>query len=585
MYKKLSYIFSKRDKYKIALLLCIMVAGSFLELLGVAVFQPFVNIIMMPDSIQENPYLARIYQMFGCSTTESFLTVVALGIIVIYVVKNVYLWVEQDLILKFTYGVQQKLSTRLLTTYLAEPYTFHLNKNIAELQRSMQEDTTMFTQVLMHTLQLIAEVVVCLVLGVYLFSVSNSITVVIVGLLILCVILFTKLTKRFTEELGKQGQIYKGKLYQWVNQSLGGVKEVKVLNREEFFTSSYKKYYRLYIKGVRINRLLSITPKYMVEAVCMTGLLIAIIIKLNFGHGELENFIPQLATFAVAAFRLLPSVGRINEHVNNILYAVPSVDLIYGDLKGIEDYQEEKGEEEGREWNFERAISAKHVTYAYPNTDTNVLEDANCVIPKGKTVAFIGSSGAGKTTMADIILGLLAPQRGKILVDDIDVFKNLTMWHHQIGYIPQVIYLSDDTIRNNIAFGIHEDQIDEEAVRTALKKAQLAEFVDTLPDGLDTIVGDRGVRLSGGQRQRIGIARALYHDPEILVLDEATSALDNETETAVMEAIESLQGSKTMIIIAHRLTTIQNADIIYEVGDGKVTERSKEYVFGDEEAK
>ena len=585
MYKKLSYIFSKRDKYKIALLLCIMVAGSFLELLGVAVFQPFVNIIMMPDSIQENPYLARIYQMFGCSTTESFLTVVALGIIVIYVVKNVYLWVEQNLIMKFTYGMQQKLSTRLLTTYLSEPYTFHLNKNIAELQRSMQEDTGLFTQVLMHTLQLVAEVVVCIVLGVYLFTVSNSITVVIVGLLILCVVLFTKITKRFTEQLGKEAQVYKGKLYQWVNQSLGGVKEVKVLNREEFFVSSYKKYYGLYIKGVRINRLLSITPKYMVEAVCMTGLLIAIIIKLNFGHGELENFIPQLATFAVAAFRLLPSVGRINEHVNNILYAVPSVDLIYGDLKGIEDYQESKGEEEGKEWSFEHGITAKHITYAYPNTDTNVLEDANCVIPKGKTVAFIGSSGAGKTTMADIILGLLAPQRGKILVDDIDVFKNLTMWHHQIGYIPQVIYLSDDTIRNNIAFGIHEDQIDEEAVRTALKKAQLAEFVDTLPDGLDTIVGDRGVRLSGGQRQRIGIARALYHDPEILVLDEATSALDNETETAVMEAIESLQGSKTMIIIAHRLTTIQNADIIYEDGDGKVTERSKEYVFGDEEAK
>ena len=585
MYKKLSYIFSKRDKYKIALLLCIMVAGSFLELLGVAVFQPFVNIIMMPDSIQENPYLARIYQMFGCSTTESFLTVVALGIIVIYVVKNVYLWVEQNLIMKFTYGMQQKLSTRLLTTYLSEPYTFHLNKNIAELQRSMQEDTGLFTQVLMHTLQLVAEVVVCIVLGVYLFTVSNSITVVIVGLLILCVVLFTKITKRFTEQLGKEAQVYKGKLYQWVNQSLGGVKEVKVLNREEFFVSSYKKYYGLYIKGVRINRLLSITPKYMVEAVCMTGLLIAIIIKLNFGHGELENFIPQLATFAVAAFRLLPSVGRINEHVNNILYAVPSVDLIYGDLKGIEDYQESKGEEEGKEWSFEHGITAKHITYAYPNTDTNVLEDANCIIPKGKTVAFIGSSGAGKTTMADIILGLLAPQRGKILVDNIDVFKNLTMWHHQIGYIPQVIYLSDDTIRNNIAFGIHEDQIDEEAVKTALKKAQLAEFVDTLPDGLDTIVGDRGVRLSGGQRQRIGIARALYHDPEILVLDEATSALDNETATAVMEAIETLQGSKTMFIIAHRLTTIQNADIIYEVGDGKVTERSKEYVFGDEETK
>lgn len=582
MYKKISYIFSKRDKYKIVLLLLIMAAGSFLEMMGIAVFQPFVNIIMSPEIIQKNEYLLNVYNFFRCKTTESFLTIVAVGIIAIYIVKNIYLWIEQNMILKFTYGMQQKLSTRLLTTYLSEPYTFHLNKNTAELQRSMQEDTALFTQLLMHALQLVAEIIVCIVLGIYLFRVSHSITTIIVGLLVACVALFTKLTKKFNEQLGKESQFYKGKLYQWVNQSLGGVKEIKVLNREHFFISSYKNYYELYIKGVRLNRLLSISPKYMVEAVCMAGLLIAIILKINFGRKELDAFIPQLATFAVAAFRLLPSVGRINEHVSNILYAVPSLNLIYEDLKNIEEYQNENGIEEERSWSFKNAIIAKHITYAYPNAEKNVLEDTGCEIPKGKTVAFIGSSGAGKTTMVDIILGLLTPQCGKVLVDDIDIFKNLTMWHHQIGYIPQIIYLSDDTIRNNIAFGINEEEIDEKAVKIALQKAQLLEFVEMLPDGLDTVIGDRGIRLSGGQRQRIGIARALYHDPEILVLDEATSALDNDTEAAVMESIESLKGSKTMIIIAHRLTTVKNADIIYEVGEGKVVERSAEYVFEKE---
>lgn len=579
MYKKLNYIFNRQDRIKIVLLMIMMIIGSFLELLGVAVFQPFVDLLMDASKVQEEGWMNRLYQLFDCGSLTQFLSILAGGIIVIYIVKNLFIWIEQDFIFRFTYGIQQKLSTRLLTTYLAEPYTFHLNKNIAELQRSMQEDTGLFTQVLMHTLQLIAEVVVCVVLGLYLFDVSQSITAVIGVLMIVCVFGFTKTTKNFSKKLGRESQIYKGKLYQWVNQSLGGVKEVKVLNREEFFVSSYRKYYKRYIKGVRINRLLSITPKYMVEALCMTGLLIAIIIKMNFGQKDITEFVPQLATFAVAAFRLLPSVGRINEHVNNILYAVPSVDLIYQDLKDIEDYRESTEKEEEREWNFQKEITAKHISYAYPDSEKNVLEDASCVIPKGKTVALIGSSGAGKTTLADLLLGLLTPQRGHIRVDDMDIQKNMTLWHHNIGYIPQMIYLSDDTIRNNVAFGIREEEIREELVINALKKAQLYDFIETLPEGLDTIVGDRGVRLSGGQRQRIGIARALYHDPEILVLDEATSALDNETETAVMESIEHLQGSKTMIIIAHRLTTIRNADIIYEVADGKVTERSKESVF------
>ena len=582
MYGKLNYIFKTKDRVKIALLLIMVVVGSFMELLGVAIFSPFIEIIMNPRTIQENEYLQMTYVLLGCNNSKEYLAIIAVCIIFIYIFKNVFLWIEQDCILKFSYNMQRKLSTRLLNTYLQEPYTFHLNKNVAELQRSMQEDTALFSQVLIHTLQLIAEITVCGVIGVYLFIVSKSITAVVVGLLIVCVGVFTTITKRFSKRLGKDAQIYKAKLYQWVNQSMGGVKEVKVLNREDYFVQNYEKYYKLYIKGLRLNKLLSITPKYVVEASCMTGLLIAIIVKMFFGQkDDIATFIPQLSVFAVAAFRLMPSVGKINEHINNILYAAPSVELIYHDLKEIEDFQKTEVNEE-KEWKFEHQIEARNITYAYPDSEKNVLENAGCVIPKGKTAAFIGGSGAGKTTIVDIILGLLTPQVGKVMADDMNIFKNLTTWHHQIGYIPQTIYLSDDTIRNNVAFGIMEEDINEQAVLEALDKAQLLEFIDALPEGLNTMVGDRGVRLSGGQRQRIGIARALYHNPEILVLDEATSALDNETEAAVMEAVEGLRGKHTIIIIAHRLTTIRNADIIYEVCDGKITEKTKEDIFGRE---
>lgn len=261
-----------------------------------------------------------------------------------------------------------------------------------------------------------------------------------------------------------------------------------------------------------------------------------------------------------------------------MLYAFPSLELIYNDLREVERLEEGKRERD-ENWTLKEKIEVKKVTYRYPEGEANVIENASFIIPKGKTVAFVGSSGAGKSTMADILLGLLPPQYGKIYADDLNVYQNLATWQKEIGYIPQTIYLSDDTIRNNVAFGMDEKEIDEQAVINALRQAQLYDFVDTLPEGLDTFVGDRGVRLSGGQRQRIGIARALYHDPEILILDEATSALDNDTESAVMEAIERLHGEKTMIIIAHRLTTIRNADFIYEVANGKVEPRSKEEVL------
>lgn len=581
MLKKLNYIFSKRDKMKIALLMIIVIAGSFLELLAVSVFSPFIDLIMDMDSLEESDMMSFLYRMFDFKDLTHFLAFLATGIIVIYIVKNVYIIAEKNIIYRFSYRVQRTMSTKLLKSYMREPYTFHLNKNISVLQRSMQEDTDQFTKGIIHSMEMIAEICVCVAIGIYLFIVSKSITVIIAGLLLLCLAVFSFISKKYSSAWGREGQRYKSKIYQWMNQSLGGIKEIKVLNREESFIRHYDGYFAGYVRVLRLNRLIGVIPKYIIEMVCMTGLLLAVIFKIFFGQKNLEEFVPQLAVFAVAAFRLLPSVGKINEHLSAVLYALPSLDLIYTDLQEV-DKPEITEQRRDNDWKFKDKLQIKNVTYAYPDGDVNVIEYADFTIERGTTVAFVGASGAGKSTMVDILLGLLAPQYGKIYADGMNVYKNLPTWQKEIGYIPQTIYLSDDTIRNNVAFGVDEKEIDEQAVVRALQQAQLYDFVESLPEGLETYVGDRGVRLSGGQRQRVGIARALYHNPEVLVLDEATSALDNDTETAVMEAIEKLQGHKTLLIIAHRLTTIKNADVIYEVGNGKVERKEKQEVLQTE---
>ena len=566
MIQKFRYIFSRADKFKLVGLVVLMIIGSVLELLAVAVFNPFIEVMMQTSSIADDSFLQFFFQHTNIDSVEGYLIALSFIIAVIYVVKNVYLTFEQNAILSFSYRTRMNLATRLLTTYMNEPYTFHLSKNIAEMQRCLQTDTSQFMSLINSCLQLAVEFVTCLALGGYLFHTSHSITVLIGLLLGLCVFIFFIISKKVSSKLGRQNEFYNAKLFQWINQSLGGIKEVKILQREKYFIDSYRTNYKKVIWGARVNELLAAVPKYIVETVAIVGLVLAIIVKLLFGHGALETFVPQMAVFAVAAFRLLPSVGKINAYVNNVMYTKASLDMIYQDLCEIEKNKPIEVEWEGKteNWKFMKGVFAEHITYHYPDSDTEVLHDITLEIPKGKTVALIGPSGAGKTTLADIILGLLPPVSGVVRMDDKNIYENLRSWRQKLGYIPQSIYLSDDTIRNNVAFGIYEDQIDDDAIWKALEKAQLKDFVQGLEKGLDTYVGDRGVRLSGGQRQRIGIARALYHDPEILVLDEATSALDSGTEQAVMESIESLQGLKTMVIIAHRLTTIKNADLIYE---------------------
>lgn len=582
MIKKLNYIFTKKEKIRLAGVFLLILIGSFMELLGVSVFLPFIQVLMEPERVQSEVSLRHVYEMFHFQSTDQFLIALGGMICIVYILKNSYLTIMQNAMLKFSYTTRMQLATKLLSTYMAEPYTFHLNRNISELQRSLQYDTGQFMQLINASLQVLAEIAVVICLGVYLFYTSPTISIVILGLVVVCVGFFTLLSRKYSRRIGKQNEAYNAQLYQWINQSLGGIKEVKVLNRESFFVDSYKDVYKKLIKGAKNNEMLATIPKYILETVCIVGMIIAVIAKLLWGRRDLTAFVVQMSAFAVASFRLLPSVGKINAYVNSIMYCRPALDLIYDDLKAIEDFVPEEQEEvkdKAETWHLREKIELQNISYTYDDADKEVLSNIELTIHKGETIALIGSSGAGKTTLADVFLGLLIPQKGYILVDGKNIYDHMDSWHHMLGYIPQSIYLSDDTIRNNVAFGIREEEIDNAAVEEALKKAQLYDFVQTLDKGMDTFVGDRGVRLSGGQRQRIGIARALYYDPEILVLDEATSALDNETETAVMEAIESLKGLKTMVIIAHRLTTIRNADQIYEVTEGQAVLRRKEDVL------
>ena len=337
MIKQLSYIFNRKEKTKLLILFIAAIIGSLLECASVGIFQPFVALFMDPQAIEANPYLGFIYKFFDFQSYGGFMSAMAVAIIAVFVIKNVYLIIEKYAIYTFSYNIQMKISTGLLKAYVSEPYTFHLNKNISVLQRSVQEDSDLFTKAIIHFMELLVEVMVCVALGIYLFDVSKSITVIVVGLLIICVGVFTGISRNFARKLGKDAQGYKAKLYQWMNQSLGGIKEVKVLNRERFFINSYSGYFKKYVKGLKISRLIGVIPKYIVEMVSMTGLLLAIIVKIRFGQvSDLAAFIPQLSAFAVAAFRLLPSIGRINEHDAGIMYASPSIEIVYHDLKEVE---------------------------------------------------------------------------------------------------------------------------------------------------------------------------------------------------------------------------------------------------------
>lgn len=579
-FRQINYIFDRRQKFRLFLLAVIILFGTVVELVGVSSILPFVNVIMSPDVIEEKWYLKKLYDFFHCGSSSQFLILLAAFLICVYIVKSAYLIFMYDTQIRFVFNNMKRLSTRMLVCYMEQDYLFHLSHNSAELIRNVASDTSGFFTAVLAAIQLATEGSVALVLVVFLFLQDRMITIVVAILLGIYALVFTRMFKNKIKILGEQGRDINAELSKWLLQAFGGIKETKIFNKEQFFIDMYDEEFVKYVNNQRRYQLYKSVPRPVLETTFVSGLLAVIIFKLLRG-ADLTYLVPTLSAFAVAAIRLIPSFNRLTGFFGDLIYNIASVDAIYNDLVEIDEIREQKrlANLDAEPIRFEREIRVEKLTFRYPNVEEYVLDNAGLKLEKKQSIAFIGSSGAGKTTLADIFLGILNPESGGVFVDGVDIAGHMGSWHKLLGYIPQTIFLLDDTLRNNVAFGIRHDEIDDEKVWKALESAQLKDFVKGLENGLDTSVGERGVRLSGGQRQRIGIARALYSDPEILVLDEATSALDNETETAVMEAINSLQGNKTLIIIAHRLTTIRNCDIIYEVKDRQVTVVDKDKLF------
>lgn len=569
--KKMWYIFDRKQKTQFFRLMFMVLIGTSLETLGVTAIVPFINAIMNPNKILGNEYVKMVYDMLSLTKVEHFIIVLAVGLIGVYFLKNLFLIIMYYVQFKFVHNNQVKLSNRLMLCYLNQPYAYHLQHNSAALQTKVNADVENFFTTVLQLINVITDGCVCLALFVVLFITDKSITMGVVGIVIIFVLTFYRWFKVKMEKMGVQRRVYARKSIQALHQAFGGIKEIKVMGEEKFFARQFNFNHSLMVDARRQVNTYSMMPKPIMETLCIAGLMMVVSLKIYRGV-DMDYFISTLAVFALAVIRILPSSSRLTSNLSNLLYGKASVDAIYDDIKEIEVLEEDSEDEVEKiteDISFERNMEARDVCFAYENSDKNVLEGASLVLPKNKMVAFVGASGAGKTTLADIILGILQFQSGDMLVDGVSVKYKMPAWQKKLGYIPQTIYIIDDTIRRNVAFATKDEDIDDAMVWKALEDAQLKEFVESLEEGLDTVIGERGARISGGQRQRIGIARALYRDPDVLVLDEATSALDNETEKAIMDSIEALSGKKTMLIIAHRLTTIQNCDYVYRIEDGK----------------
>jgi len=574
--KKFNYIFNTKQKVQ-SVLLCIgLFIGALMELVGVSLIAQLVELIGNPETINTNPWMNQLYRVTGADSANRFFLYVALTLIGVYLFKNIYLTFMGYAKFTFIYNNQLRLSGRLIDCYLKKPYTYHLDKNSAEMIRSIMLDSERFFQMLLTLFTVFSEVMVSALLCIYLLVVDWMITVSVIVILLVFSGLYLLAFHKKTKENGKISQYNDGKMHQAINQALGAVKDIKILHREKYFVNAFTRRGERKYTAVRNNEILGFVPAYLIETVCVGTILVVLVVKL-FNGQDLNDMIPQLAAFAMAAFKLLPSVGKVVNYLNLIVFLKPSADLIYRDIKETEDMLGVMITDSDEEIAKGNAIRVENVSYRYPNMERDVLTDVSFEIPDGASVGLLGPSGAGKSTIADVILGILTPTKGRVMYGDMDVHEHPIKWSRKLAYIPQAIFLADESIRSNVAFGIEEEDIEEDKVWNALAEAQLDDFVRSLPEGLDTMVGERGVRLSGGQRQRIGIARALYGDPEIMVLDEATSALDSETEAAVMEAIDRFQGKKTLIIIAHRLTTISNCQIIFKVEDGRITDYTEEF--------
>lgn len=573
--KKLAYIFDKKEKLMIVLLAVMIFIGGILETFSVSALFPVVAVILDAEAMMQNKYVAILLKFIPVHDTRDLTIVLLILMMVLFVLKNAYALLQINVQTKFIATSRNKLISRVLREFLNRPYEFYLDADIPTVFRLTDSDIPNVFGMVLSIISLISEGVVFILLSAFLIASDWKMTLFLVVIFALLTLIFVKGMRPKLAELGKTNQAVQSRIAKWRIEAIYGIKDVKVLHREAFFADNYEKTGK---KGAVISKNYSVMnsmPRLLIETVFICAILGYLLVYTIMGN-DVSKLLPTLTVFGLAAIRLMPSVNRINTYLTDISYYQSCLDYVYENLNMNVLLEAESKTSHAKNpdviLNLKKEILLNHIEYAYPNTDKKIFDDAQMVIPYGKSVGIMGPSGAGKSTIVDILLGLLKAQKGTITCDGIDIYENYPSWLAQIGYIPQSIYLVDEPIRNNIAFGIADEEIDDDRIWQVLEDAQMKEFVKELPEGLDTTIGDRGVRLSGGQRQRLGIARALYHNPEILVFDEATSALDNETEQAVMEAINSFQGKKTMVIIAHRLNTIANCDIIYKVENGKIME-------------
>lgn len=576
--KKLLTIFNSKQKWQFAGLFVIEFIGSLLELLGVSMLIPFIEVVTDPSKLMEKVIIQKLMRFFQLQNEKELLIFIVGAMIVIFAGKNLYLIFMTYIQYQIIWRNRLKMEIDVMSYYVRQPYVFHVQRNTAEMQRTILTDIGNVFEVLNNVFLMVAEFLTAGMLLVLMLKTDVVTTLAVLALLAMFLLLYFKVFKRRLYQYGKIAQYYGSEGLKCIHQIFGGIKEIKVNECEEYFIKEFEDGRRIQIGMMKRGSFFQQVPKYVLEAITICGILGIVFLKLCMGT-DMTQLLTQISVFALAAYRILPSANRITAELAYIFNNKASIDLIYSaivndkiefnkkSIGGIEKRQREPVEGKMGD------ITLENIAFHYPNADEKILENVSLIIKGGRSTALKGPSGAGKTTTADIILGILKPTAGRVCYDGVDIEKLGRAWYKHIGYIPQNIYLSDDTIRKNVAFG--EENPDKEKIWKALEEAQLKEFIESLPDGLDARIGENGVRISGGQRQRIGIARALYNDPEILILDEATSALDGETEKAVMEAINYLKGKKTLIIIAHRLSTIENCDVIYEIRDGKVIKEEK----------
>ncbi|TFE01707.1 ABC transporter ATP-binding protein [Jeotgalibacillus salarius] len=568
--RKINQLFEQAQKKKLLAVFLLMVFAALFETMSVGLIVPFVQIISDPQVVQDSAIFFRIYEFFNFSSHSAFVIGASLVFLSFFIFKNLFLTFFYYVQFRVLFNEQVRLSERLFRTYLMKPYVFHLEKNSSELVRNTNTEVqSLFKYHIIPIFTLLTELLITAFIFALLLIISPVATLMIVVILGTSVGLFLRGFNQKITQAGKNQQMALGGMIKWVNQGLGAGKEIKVSGKEEYFVKAYHDESKKYATALRFHELVQQVPRMFIETVMILTVL-AVIVVVLFLTNNMTDLFSISALFGMAAFRLMPSINRSMSAVSIIRHSKPALDVIYRDL--VEEQEEVITPEEADQELFAgqaMKIEVKDLFFHYPGSLVNVINGVNVSIPAGKATAFIGETGSGKTTLIDLLIGVLEPTEGTIEVNGLSIQKDLTSWHQKIGYIPQSIFLTDESIRSNVAFGIADDEIKDEAVWAALEKAALKKFVMNLPDQLDTIVGERGVKISGGQKQRIGIARALYHDPEILVMDEATSALDNETEQEIIRAVDRLKGHKTLLIIAHRLTTIQNCDLVVEMKDGK----------------